>query len=134
MAELGISLTPPRTDSGVLASVGEIVGIGRFKFQEGALEDFKRLSMEAMEIVRGKDSGTLQYALYFNGDESECIVIERYRDSAALIEHSANIGHLVEPLFATGWVSSDMLGEPSEELKTMMAGGQVGLYSPFISL
>jgi hypothetical protein len=27
-----------------------------------------------------------------------------------------------------------MLGEPSEELKTMMAGGQVALYAPFISL
>src|ERR1700677_2603271 len=130
MAELGISLTPPRTDSGVLASVGEIVGIGRFRFREGTLEDFKRLSVEAMEIVRSKDSGTLQYALYFNSDESECIVIERYKDSAALIEHSSNIGHLVEPLFATGWVSSDMLGERSAELKAMMAGRQDCLYAP----
>jgi quinol monooxygenase YgiN len=114
--------------------MNELVGIGRFKFSEGTLEEFKRLSMEAVEVVRSKDSGTLEYALYFNSDESECIVIERYRDSAALIEHSSNIRHIVEPLFATGWVSSDMLGEPSEELKAMMAGGQVGLYAPFIAL
>lgn len=41
----------------------ELQGIGRFKFQEGKLEEFKRLSAQAMEIVRAKDSGTLQYEL-----------------------------------------------------------------------
>jgi quinol monooxygenase YgiN len=45
-----------------------------------------------MEIVRTKDTGTLQYEIYFNDDQSECIVLERYRDSEALIEHLANLG------------------------------------------
>lgn len=27
-----------------------------------------------MEIARAKDTGTLQYEIYFNDDESECIV------------------------------------------------------------
>ena len=40
-----------------------------------------------MEIVRAKDTGTLQYEVYFNDDESEAIVIERYRGSKALMEH-----------------------------------------------
>jgi quinol monooxygenase YgiN len=110
------------------------MGIGRFKFREGKLEEFKRLSAEAIEVVRTKDTGTLQYAIYFNDDQSECIVIERYKDSQALMEHASNVADLVEPLFATGWVSSEMLGEPSEELKAMMASGQVGLYAPFLSL
>jgi quinol monooxygenase YgiN len=34
-------------------------GIARFKFHEGKLEEFKRLSAEALEIVRTKDTGTL---------------------------------------------------------------------------
>jgi hypothetical protein len=38
--------------------VGEILGIARFKFHEGKVEEYKRLSAEAMEIVRTKDSGT----------------------------------------------------------------------------
>ena len=42
-------------------AVGEIVGIARFKFHEGKVEEYKRLSAEAMEIVRTKDSGTLQF-------------------------------------------------------------------------
>jgi hypothetical protein len=47
-----------------------------------------------MEIVRAKDTGTLQYEIYFSNDESECIVVERYQDSEALLEHAANLGEL----------------------------------------
>jgi hypothetical protein len=59
--------------------VSELLGIARFKFHEGKAEEYKRLSAQAMEIVRTKDSGTLQFDTYFNDDESECMVIERYR-------------------------------------------------------
>jgi quinol monooxygenase YgiN len=71
--------------------VSELQGIARFKFHEGKLEEFKRLSAQCMEIVRTKDTGTLQYDIYFNDDQSECIVLERYRDSEALIEHAAHL-------------------------------------------
>jgi quinol monooxygenase YgiN len=74
--------------------VSELLGIARFKFHEGKLEEFKRLSAQAMEIVRTKDTGTLQYDIYFNEDQSECIVLERYRDSEAAIEHASNLGDL----------------------------------------
>lgn len=53
----------------------------RFKFHEGKIDEFKRLSVRAMEIVRAQDTGTLQYDTYFNANESEAILIERFRDS-----------------------------------------------------
>jgi hypothetical protein len=62
-----------------------------------------------MEIVRTKDTGTLQYEIYFNDDQSECIVLERYRDSEALIEHLANLGDLGAAILATGPVSGELL-------------------------
>ena len=37
--------------------------------------------------MRTKDTGTLQYELCFNSENTECLVLERYRDSQALIEH-----------------------------------------------
>jgi quinol monooxygenase YgiN len=37
-----------------------------------------------------KDSGTLQYEIFFNEDESEAVVFGRYRDANAAIEHSAS--------------------------------------------
>lgn len=57
-------------------AVSEFLGIARFTFHEGKVDDFKRLSEQCMEIVRTKDNGTLQYDIYFNDDESEAIVIE----------------------------------------------------------
>ena len=53
--------------------MSELLGIARFKFHEGKVEEYKRLSAQAMEIVRTKDSGTLQFDTYLNDDESECM-------------------------------------------------------------
>jgi hypothetical protein len=50
--------------------VAELLGIARFKFHEGKLDEYKRLSARAMEIVRTKDTGTLQYDTYLNEDQS----------------------------------------------------------------
>jgi hypothetical protein len=78
-----------------------------------------------MEIVRTKDTGTLQYDIYFNDDQSEAIVLERYRDSEALIEHAAHLGDLGEAILATGCVSGELLGEPSAGLSANLADSSV---------
>jgi quinol monooxygenase YgiN len=115
-------------------AVSELQGIARYRFHEGKLEEFKRLSAQCMEIVRTKDTGTLQYGIYFNDDQSECIVLERYRDSEALIEHLANLGDLAEAILATGSVSGELLGEPSAELRANLARSPVRLFTPFLSM
>jgi quinol monooxygenase YgiN len=114
--------------------MGELQGIARFTFHEGQVEEFKRLSDQCMEIVRTKDTGTLQYEIYFNDEESECIVLERYRDAESLIEHGANIGHLMEPILATATVTGELLGELSAELRAKMTDGPVRLFTLFKSM
>ena len=116
--------------------MSELLGIARFKFHEGKLEEFKRLSAQAMEIVRTKDSGTLQYDTYFNDDQSECIVIERYRDSEAAIEHAANLADVSAAVLATvSVVHGELLGEPSEELRANLADMEVPeLFTPYESM
>ncbi len=116
------------------AAVNELQGIARFKFHEGRVEDFKRLSAQAMEIVRTRDTGTLQYDIYLNDDQSECIVLERYRDSEALIEHAAHLGDLAAAILATGSVSGELLGEPSAVLRAKLADSVVRLFTPYLSL
>src|SRR5215212_7991867 len=91
----------------------ELQAIVRFRFHGGNVEEFKHLSEQCMEIVRTQDTGTLQYDTFFNGDETECIVIERFRDSDALIQHGENLAHLMDAITATGSVSGELLGEPS---------------------
>jgi len=116
--------------------VSELLGIARFKFHEGKVEEFKRLSAQAMKIVRTKDSGTLQYDTYFNDDQSECVVIERYRDSEAAIEHAANLADVSAAVLATvSVVHGELLGEPSEELRAKLADSEVPqLFTPYESM
>jgi quinol monooxygenase YgiN len=116
--------------------VSELIGIARFKFREGKREEYLRLSDQAREIVRTKDSGTLAYDLYLNGDQSECMFIERYRDSAAAIEHAANLGHLFDAVLSTvSVVHGELLGEPSAELRAKLAGSDVPvLFTPYRSM
>jgi hypothetical protein len=87
-----------------------------------------------MEIIRNKDTGTLQFEVYFNHEQSESIVLERYRDSDALIEHVAHLGDLGQEILRTGWVSGELLGEPSAELKAMLANSELRRFAPFLTL
>ena len=113
----------------------ELQAIVRFRFHEGAVDEFKRLSQECMEIVRAQDTGTLQYDTFFNDDETECIVIERFRDSDALIEHGENLAHLMDAIVATGSVAGELLGELSAELRSRFApDGPVQLFTPWLRL
>jgi quinol monooxygenase YgiN len=114
----------------------ELQGIVRFRFHDGDVEEFKRLSAQCMEIVRAKETGTtLQYDTYFNADETECIVLERFRDSDALIQHGQNLAHLMEAIMATGSASGELLGEPSAELRANIAdGGPVQLFTPWATM
>jgi len=113
--------------------MSELIGIARFKFHEGKRDEYLRLSAQARDIVRTKDSGTLAYDLYLNGDQSECMFIERYRDSDAAIEHAANLGHLFAAVLDTvSVVHGELLGEPSAELRAKLAGSEVpALFTPY---
>jgi quinol monooxygenase YgiN len=111
--------------------VNELRGIVRFSFHEGGLEEFKRLSAQCMEIVRAKDTGTLQYDTYLNEEQSEAIVLERFRDSEALIQHSENLAHLMEAIVATGTVTGELLGQPSADLRAKLEGSPVRLFVPY---
>ena len=65
-------------------------------------------------------------------DQSECIIVERFTDSEALIEHSANLADLMEAILATGSFSGELLGEPSEEVSARLAGSEVPqLFTPW---
>ena len=114
--------------------MSELQGIARFAFRDGQLEEFKRLAAQCMEIVQAKDTGTLQFEISFNEDQSECFVLERYTDSDALIEHARNFGDLGEALIRTGWVAGELVGEPNGELKAMMASSGIRLFTPFLAL
>jgi len=110
----------------------EFQSIVRFRFHDGMLEEFKRLSAVCMDIVRAKDPGTLQYDTFFNEDESECIVLERFRDLESLLQHGQNIGDdLMAQIVATGDCHGELLGDVPEEVRRDLAGGPVQVFLPY---
>ena len=111
-----------------------LLGIARFRFHRGRVEEFKQLSRRCLEIVQERDSGTLRYDIFLNADESEALVIEEYADTAALMEHLVNIGEdLSVAILATASVQGQLLGDLSSELKEQMQGGSVQPFAPFLS-
>jgi quinol monooxygenase YgiN len=119
--------------------MSELLGIARFKFLEGKREEYLRLSDQALDIVRRTEPGTLGYDLYLNGDQSECMVIERYRDSEAAMWHAANLGDLFAPVLATvsvvqSEVSRQRRAGPLHavpvDVSRLMVGGPAAVASP----
>ena len=122
----------------VLAGKRVVIGGTFFEvvYARDKLEEYKRLATQCMEIVRTKDTGTLQYDTYFNEDQSECIVLERFKDSEALIEHAANIGALGEAILSiVDVVHGELLGEPNAEIRANLADMDVPqLFTPYQSM
>ena len=115
-------------------TMDEIKGIARVKFHPGKVEEWKRLSEQAIEIVRTRDRGTLQYEIFLDEDEGEAVVFERYRDADAAIEHFSNIRHLMEPIMATASVTGEVLGTPNAKMKEQLRKGGPKLFTPWMAL
>ena len=114
--------------------MGELIGIARFRFHPGKVEEYKRLSAQAMDIVRAKERDTLEYSIFFNEDESEAVAIERFASSEALLEHGANMSAVSPAVLETATVEGELLGEPSAELRAKLTGPEPQLFTPYMSL
>jgi quinol monooxygenase YgiN len=116
--------------------VSEIMGIARMKIFDGKLEEFKRISKQARDIVRAQDIGTLQYDVFLNAAGTEALVLERYQDEAALMHHHENMnqGGISEAILKTCSAEGELLGNISDNLAKALEGGPVRILSLWQSL
>lgn len=106
----------------------------RAAIHKGKFEEFKALAAECMRLVRERDSGTLQYDWFLNEAQTECVVLENYKDSGAILEHVANLGATLDAIFALGDWTFEVFGAPSAELAAAAADLGLKIYSPFQSM
>jgi quinol monooxygenase YgiN len=97
------------------------------------LDEFKQLAARCMELVRAKDTGTLQYEFYFNSDNTECLAVERYRDSQAISDHREHLGDTMAAILRTCSASGEICGTPSAELIEELKDDPVQFYKPFLA-
>ena len=112
----------------------EVFAIARLKIHPGKLAEFKRLQKKCLESVRTKDTGTLQYECFFSSDSGESLVLERYRDSDAMLEHFANLGDTAADIFKTCTVTGELCGKPNAKLRKALEGAPVRVFSLYQSL
>jgi len=103
--------------------------IARFKIQPGKMDNFKKIASQCIESVKKKDKGTLRYDWYYNESKSECVVKERYVDSDAVLNHSSNLGNLLNSLNQISTLTLEIYGNPSEKLKKVLEGAHPTYYA-----
>lgn len=108
----------------------ELHGTSRIRIHDGQLERFKHLAQQCIDIVGTRDSGTIEYRIYLTPDGTEAFVHERYRDSAAGLEHMANIGVMMQPLSEVCTITGEVCGTPTPQLREALDAAGVTVYSP----
>ena len=96
--------------------MNELQVTARMTIAPDQLDEFKAIAATCMKVAREMDSGTLQYDWFLNADQSECVVRERYRDSAAALEHVTNLGEAARADLARLTLSLEFYGNISDAL------------------
>lgn len=113
----------------------QIAAIARFKIKENKLSEFKKIAGEMIQAVRDNEPGALVYDWYLDELKMECIVLETYEDSKAVMAHVGNVGEKLQDLSEYGDLSLEVLGEPDEELTHLIMNmGSPPVYTYFSGL
>ena len=107
--------------------------IARAQIHPGKLEAFSETAAACLAATRG-DPGTQSYEWYLNADHTECVVLEVYDDSNAVLAHLANLGDLFGQLMTVSDLTIEVFGDPSPELRQVGASVGAGIYSFFQGL
>jgi hypothetical protein len=75
----------------------------------------------------------LQYELYLNSDNSECLVFERYRDSQAPLDHHKNLRDTMAAILRICSGSGEVCGTPNPELIEKLKDSPGRVYTPFLA-
>jgi quinol monooxygenase YgiN len=93
-----------------------IMSVARFRIHPGKATEFKALSAECVRIVREHEPETSLYDWFMNPDETECIAVDRYASSDAVLAHIRNVGPTMRKLRHLADISVELLGSPSDAL------------------
>jgi len=104
---------------------GHIEILTRFEASPGHWPRFVELAREHIEVVKGKDPGTVRYDWFVDESRAECITLDTYRDTASLFAHMRNCHDIHGEFLQISRLSTVFLGELPEE-----AAKEVAKYKP----
>ena len=71
-----------------------------FKIIEGKIEEFKRIVHSIVEAVEKNEQDMNAYQVYLNAEESKAFIVERFKNSEAVLIHLANVRPVFPELLA----------------------------------
>ena len=108
--------------------MSRIMSVARFRIHPGKAKEFNALAAECVRLVRQSDPGTSLYEWFINEDQSECIAIDSYASSDAVLAHIRNVGTTMRNLRQLADVSVHLLGSPSSQLLEALQFKSDGVY------
>lgn len=102
---------------------------------DGKADELKALLKRVVAHCKATEPGMLIYNWYFNAEETECRVLEQYKDSDAVLFHFQNYAPFGEELAACRKPRQlTLLGKLSPVLKEAMAPFKPLIFEPVIGL
>ena len=74
----------------------------------------------------------MNYDWYLNEETMECVVVETYADSQAVLAHVGNVGEHLQKLLEIADIAVEIYGNPNGELRNALDGSGYKIY-PFYS-
>jgi quinol monooxygenase YgiN len=108
--------------------MSRIMSVARFRIHPGRTEEFNVLAAECVRLVRQNDPATTLYEWFINDAQTECVAIDSYASSDAVLAHIRNVGPTMRKLRQLADVSVDLLGSPSAELLEALQFRSDGIY------
>jgi quinol monooxygenase YgiN len=102
--------------------------VARARIHPGKLEEFTAIAAECLAATR-RDPGTQSYEWYLNADRTECVALEVYDDSNAVLAHVGNLGDLFGQLMSVADLTLEIFGDASPELRQVGASLGAKVYS-----
>ena len=98
---------------------------------DGQLDNARALMVEMIEAT-AQEAGAMGYEWFLSADGTACHINERYRDSAATMEHLGNFGANFAERFMTCFTPTafHIYGEPSDEVRGVLDGFGATYFGP----
>ena len=89
----------------------------RVKIHAGKLDEFKAAGAALLAMVKARGPQTLEYEWFLNDDQTECVVLETFASSEALLVHADMVADTARVLFGLCDILDLWLcGEPTPEV------------------
>lgn len=113
--------------------MGQIQATAKFtSIPSDNLDRFKKVAGDCLEIVKERDTGTLQYDWFLSADGTQCVVRETYASSDDVMNHMGNLGEVLGELLELGGRPEiEICGDLSDELADALAPFGPAVYSFF---